>query len=113
MSKEKRFANKGVRRNKKPLQNIIYKVEPNQILRSDISKEQLEIFKEKYFLNDKVGFVRISWKLHKENENVWNWSSKMTLAVLKERLSQKQWSKLCQGRAFEFTVQRRINKKNV
>lgn len=107
----KEHANKGVRRNKKPLQNILFKIEPNIRLRSNLTIEEETKFKDKFYLNDKLGYVRINWKY--ERDNMWYWSASLTLKKLKEYLTNKQWSKLCQGKTFEFTQQRRVNKKNI
>ena len=89
MSK-KYFANKGVKRNKKPLQNIIYKVEE---IKSD------------YIL---------SWQYEKDYNkfNIFNWHGPITSEELKILLGQEQWGKFTQGKR-RFISQRRINGKNI
>lgn len=109
--KSKKYANKGVNRNKKPLQNIMYKVKPNIALKDTISNDIKDRLTRDFYLNENVGYVEILWKYQKSS--TWGWSADLTLKLLKEKLNNKQWSKLCQCKTFEFTVQRRINKRNV
>lgn len=83
----KHNANKGVYRNKKPLQNIIYQFNPID--------------------NDKWELV---WNYERQSIN--NWHGLLTLDQVKELLTPNQWSKFRQGET-RFIKQRRINGKNV
>lgn len=98
-------ANKGVRRNKKPLKNLVYEVEVNQ-LKSDVeNKEQYD----KYKFKDE-GYLVLLWKY--EGSSIRNWHGFVTPQYLKELLGEKQWAKFCEGKR-QFVKQRRINGKNI
>lgn len=90
MEKNKYFANKGLKRNKKPLKNIIYKFE------SPLYNEAI------YYCY---------WKYQSINM-IWISKGVMTEDEIKEIIGEKQWSKFCQGKR-EFIIQRRINNKNI
>lgn len=104
LGKEKYFANKGVKRNKRPLQNIKYKIELTTLT------EGFEPSKyEKYKFKD-LGVMNLYWTF--EKEDFWCWHGLITIDQLKELIGQKQYGKFCQGKR-EFIIQRRINKKNL
>lgn len=108
-SKTKYFANRGVERNKKPIANLIYKVEIIQ-LKEGADASQFE----KYKFKD-LGYLTLLWtkrKADKNGEFQWNWHGYITVNELKERIGQKQYCKFCQGKR-EFIIQRRFNGKNV
>lgn len=96
--KGKIFANRGIPRNKKPLQNIIFwitehDVEPN--LGKDVE----------YYLE---------WQYEKlyKRYPMKNFSGRIELDYLRKFLSEKQWMKFRNGER-EFIIQRRINGKNI
>ena len=84
----KYYANRGVERNKKPLQNIVVSFE----------------------LNEKTGYWRYLWKY--QSDHLFNFHGMVEESFIKQLLSQKQWSDFRQGRR-EFIIQRKINGKNV
>lgn len=84
----KYFANKGVKRNKKPLQNIVIKLEKNI----------------------KTGYYSLLWRVQKID--TFNYHGMVDELYIKELLGIKQYSKFKQGKT-EFIIQRRINKKNI
>lgn len=112
MEKSKIYKNKGVERNKKPLQNIIYLidiVEANPLW--DVAK-----------LNDyaKYKFKDLGYCiLYSGLQRNFNQFGKSGLDChlfcepdkIKELLGEKQWSKFCSGKR-EFIIQRRIDGKN-
>lgn len=105
----KYFANRGVKRNKTPLSNIIYKIEISQ-LKDDMDITQFEKFKFK-----DLGYLTLLWtksKADKNGEFQWNWHGFITIDELKERIGENQYCKFCQGKR-EFIIQRRINGKNI
>jgi len=111
MAKDKYYANRGVERNKTPLQNIIIIVEVKPI-RSDVSEEtRLEY--EKYKFKD-LGYI--TWSSGRERDynkyQFIGWHGFITPEDLKNRLGDKQWAKFCQGKR-EFIIQRRIDGKNI
>jgi hypothetical protein len=95
------YANKGVKRNKKPLQNIVYKVK--LVDKNLFDNYQDCIFKESYL-------IELKWKY--ERESLFNFHGIIHPNLLKEKLTQKQWNKFCQGET-TFIIQRRINKNNI
>lgn len=103
MSKDKYYANKGVARNKKPLQNIIIKTKLVE-LPEGFNLDDYVDFKFK-----DLGYITYSKKLERSNIN--NWYGLIKPTDLKELLGEKQWSKFCQGKR-EFIIQRRENNKN-
>lgn len=102
--KSKIYANKGVNRNKKPLKNLIYKVEVVQ-LKNDANTEDYSQYKFK----DK-GYLVLRSGLQSKTTMAWN--GFITPLELKELLGEKQWAKFCNGKR-EFIIQRRINGKNI
>lgn len=104
----KQHANKGVARNKKPLQNIVYIIELSQ-LKEGIDPERFE----QYRFKDK-GYIVLKWQLeHAYNrDDSANWHGFITPDELKELIGVKQWSKFCNGKR-EFVNQRRIDGKNI
>jgi len=103
-------ANKGVRRNKKPLQNMVYRVQV--ISDSDLNCETN--------LNENtiygVGKVRVTLSLQRQRLNYW--SPSYTLNLIKGVASDKQFAKLLNALRsglveYDVIVQRRIDGKNV
>jgi hypothetical protein len=109
--KNKYYANIGVERNKKPLQNIIIIVEVKP-MRNDVSEETKSEY-EKYKFKD-LGYI--TWSSGREQEynkhNFIGWHGFITPEDLKLRLGEKQWAKFCQGKR-KFVIQRRIDGKNI
>lgn len=106
----KEHANKGVERNKKPLQNIIYKVDVSQL--KNKSEDNLEKM-DKYRFKDE-GYLVLSWGYEKNinKGDSFFWHGFITPDFLEELIGSKQWSKFCGGKR-EFTIQRRIDGKNI
>lgn len=88
--KDKVFANRGIPRNKKPLQNIIFW----------ITEKETEIYLEWQYE-----------KLYNQYPQK-NFSGKIDEMYLKNWLSEKQWMKFRNGER-EFIIQRRVNGKNI
>lgn len=109
LGKSKYFANRGVKRHKHPIANIVYKIEISQ-LKDDTDITQFE----KYKFKD-LGYLTLLWTKHKADKNgefQWNWHGFITVDELKERIGEKQYCKFCQGKR-EFIIQRRVNGTNV
>lgn len=87
-------ANRGVARNKKPLQNILYKIDDHQV--GETTQHIL------YWAYEK-DFYRYS---------TWFWHGIVSPEQIKGRLSTNQWSKFRQG-VRRFVVQRRIDGHNI
>lgn len=107
--KGKIIANRGVKRNKKPLQNIYYKIE---ILTPKDPTNPVPNY-EQYKFKD-LGYLRLYWQYEKnknKNEPVYLHGF-ITPEYLKSRLTPNQWSKFCQGER-EFVIQRRIDGNNI
>ena len=102
--KSKYYANRGVERNKKPLKNIVYKVEVIQ-LENGANGEDYEKYKFK-----EEGYLSLLWGY--QSEKTRNWHGFITPSELKEHIGEKQWAKFCNGKR-EFIIQRRINGGNV
>jgi len=100
----KRYKNKGVRRNKKPLKNIIYKVEVIQ-LKDPTDYERYEQYKFK-----DEGYLVLSYQY--QNDSAMLSHGFITVEYLRELIGEKQYSKFCQGKR-EFIIQRRIDNKNI
>ena len=98
----KQYANKGVRCNKKPLKNIVYKVLVTQILNPSTYMEQFR-FKD-------LGWLLLHWKY--ENDRIWCQHGFITIDYLKQLIGERQYAKFCQGKR-EFIIQRRVNNKNL
>jgi len=96
------FANKGVKRNKYPLNNIRYKIDI-------ISLEGVDDKLKKYKFKD-LGYLVLYW--NKSKDDIWKYHGFITVSELKNKIGDKQYSKFCQGKR-EFIIQRRINKKNI
>lgn len=120
--KEIYYKNRGVERNKKPLQNIHYKVTVHDIdldvLSQNLTADSVNEFLEKYQITtDK--YIRVYSSLNSPaKRGAWGWNSRRTVSFMKEILTQKQWQKFMrkvgQGETeYVFTVQRRVNGKNV
>jgi hypothetical protein len=84
------FANRGVARNKRPLQNILLKFE------------------------EKAGKFCMLWAYEREHHRNggWNFHGVVTEEQIKARLSPRQWSKFRQGER-EFVRQRRVDGHNI
>ena len=105
--KETFYANRGVERNKTPLKNIIYKVDVIQLK----NPEDIENY-QKYMFKD-LGYLYLLWRYDTKSQlDILNIHGLVTPDELKQRIGEKQWSKLCQGKR-EFTIQRRIDGKNI
>lgn len=105
----KEHANRGVERNKKPLQNIVYLVEFSRIKPEAVTPDY-----DKYKFKE-LGYLTLSWQMEKQynkEPNCMNWHGLITPEELKERLGDKQWGKFCQGKRL-FIMQRRIDGKNI
>lgn len=107
----KYFANRGVERNKTPLQNIIIKVEV-KFMRKDLSEEDLLKY-EKYKFKE-LGYIQWSSGLERDynKHQLIGWHGFITPEDLKNKLGKTQWSKFCQGKR-EFIIQRRVDGKNI
>lgn len=105
---EKYYANRGVERNKKPLQNIIYKIE---ISTSDSISDKEGYNKYKF---KELGYLHLSWQYEKtyNRDKYMNWHGFITPEDLKEKLGNTQWSKFCQGKRI-FIIQRRVDGNNI
>lgn len=84
-------ANRGVPRNKRPLQNIAYK-----------------------FTDAPSGGYHMRWAYERQlnKYGVWNFHGAVTVDEIKAILSVNQWSKFRQG-VRQFTVQRRVDGRNI
>ena len=109
LGKEKYFANRGLKRNKRPIANLIYKIDVCQ-LKNDNDLDKYEQYKFK-----DLGYLVLYWTKHKADKNgefMWSWHGFITVAELKERIGENQYKKFCEGKR-EFIIQRRVNKKNL
>jgi hypothetical protein len=125
----KHHANKGVKRNKKPLKNITYFVEIRQILdhtqrrmdnaKDDASKKYWEDWFndiQKFRYDD--GYIMVTYKYQGSDIRFQYYGPSSdghplcTPDDLKTLLGDKQWSKFRQGKR-EFIIQRRIDGKNI
>ena len=114
MAEDKYYANRGVERNKKPLQNIVYMIELSDLHRSKDTQEEKEKQYGKYKFKD-LGYLVLNWQYEKDlnkTRSHWNWHGFITPEDLKKKLGDKQWAKFCQGKR-EFVIQRRVDGKNV
>ena len=109
MDKGKIYANKGVARNKKPLQNIVIVVELNALKENVKDKASFD----KYKFKD-LGYITCFSGLEKDyNRDIGiSWLGFLTPDELKLRLGDKQWTKFCNGKR-KFIIQRRVDGKNV
>lgn len=106
--RDKRFANRGVRRNKKPLKNIEYWIKFQQ-LKEDVNVEEYESF-----LFEGKGYIVLRWRLqNNKNPFPWNFHGFVTKDYVKQRLTTKQYSDFCQGKRYKFIIQRRVDGKNI
>lgn len=109
--RSKEFANKGVKRNKTPLQNIVIEIRIVEI-KEDTYLNIIETL-EKYKYKD-LGYL--VW--YSDYEKDYNGVScrfchgYITPEELKEKLGVKQWMKFCNGKR-KFIIQRRINHNNI
>jgi hypothetical protein len=102
--KETYFKNRGVKRNKRPLKNIVYMIDVNPVIK-DMSEKY-----DKYKFKD-LGYLVLTWKYDEKNSfNFFH--GFIEPEKLKELIGEKQWNKFCQGKR-EFIIQRRIDGKNI
>lgn len=99
------YANRGVKRNQRPLKNIVYVVEVHQ-LKPDADLAYFEKFKYK-----DEGYLVLNW-YYESKDPIWNFHGFVTTDDLKERLGLKQWKKFGEGKR-TFIIQRRIDGKNI
>lgn len=103
----KYYANKGVKRNKKPLRNIVYRVtvKDTKTLSSeaDLTEYTQYIFKDE-------GILILEWNYEGDGMNYWY--GLITPDKLKELIGNNQWGKFCQGKRV-FINQRRVDGKNI
>ncbi len=104
----KYYANRGLERNKKPLQNIVYTVEIKQL------KEDADL---SYYLKYKFkeeGYLVLKWQYEKDLNKYgsMNFHGCITPDDLRELLGPKQWAKFCSGKRL-FIIQRRENGINI
>lgn len=106
-------ANSGIKRNKKPLQNIVYRV----VILNELKDCNLDspLNKSEEFLLKDTGYLVLYSQYEKQLDikpNTWNFHGFITPDKLKEILGLKQWSKFRQGQRI-FTIQRRNDGKNL
>lgn len=99
------YANRGVKRNKRPLKNIVYVIEVSQ-LKPDADLNYFEKFKYK-----DEGYLVLNWH-YETKDPIYYFHGFVTPDDLKERLGDKQWKKFGEGKR-TFIIQRRINGKNI
>lgn len=104
MEKNKAYANRGVNRHKKPLQNMVYSVR----IKPEIEGGNKEEY-EQYRFKD-LGYLLLNWKYEKETQNCFH--GYITVEKLKSLIGAKQYDKFCQGKR-EFIIQRRVNGGNI
>jgi len=106
----KYYPNKGVPRNKKPLQNYIIRV---KVVTLDKLFEHSEESYQPFMFKDQ-GYLIWSSGLEKNynKHSLIVWHGLITPEDLKTKLGEKQWAKFCQGKR-EFIIQRRIDGKNI
>lgn len=95
-------ANRGITRNKKPLRNVVYKIDlvvPKVIVPGV----------EQYFFKG-LGCLLLKWKY--QQDVIFKIDGFISPLKLKQLLGETQYSKFCQGKR-EFISQRRINGKNI
>lgn len=110
----KYFANRGVERNKRPLQNIVYKVSISDLAKSKLSENE-KIDKYGKYLFKNLGYLWLDWQYEKDYNKSPNSMISfgfITPDELKSKLGEKQWAKFCQGKR-EFIIQRRVDGKNI
>jgi len=106
----KEFANKGVKRNKTPLQNIVIEIRVGKFKEDNYS--DIVKFLEKYKYKD-LGYLVWFSDYKKDYNGVYCrfCHGYITPEELKEKLGVKQWMKFCNGKR-KFIIQRRVNHKN-
>jgi hypothetical protein len=105
----KKFANRGVERNKKPLSNIVYDIEVVDVK----SMRDGGIGYEQYLFKN-VGYLVLHWCYEhslKHDHNL-NWHGFITVDELKKRIGDKQYAKFCEGKR-RFIIQRRVDGHNI
>lgn len=107
--RSKFFANRGVARNKKPLQNKLYWVHflPLEKVRSKMNN----LCERRVFKNLFLGGVEWAYEQDFNQHGRSFHDLHISVASLKRRLGLKQWAKLCNGKRF-FILQRRFDHKN-
>lgn len=114
MKATKYYANRGVARNKKPLQNILYRVTIISKLRDGISQDLIDDYTVKYGIAGK--WLDITWGYEKTPLYFKDYT--ITTDILKSRVSIKAWSKFINkinagATEYTFVIQRRVNNKNI
>lgn len=99
------YANRGVKRNKRPLKNIVYVVEVSQ-LKPGADLEYFEKFKYK-----EEGYLVLNWYYESKDPMI-NFHGFITPDDLKKLIGDEQWRKFGLGKR-KFVVQRRVNGKNI
>lgn len=105
------YANKGVERNKKPLKNIVYEISISRYLIAITPPTEEETARHNSCFFKDQGFLSLSW-WYQTDPNIKFYHGLIPVEELKEKLSEKQWAKFCQGKR-EFVIQRRINGANI
>lgn len=99
------YANRGVKRNQRPLKNIVYIVELSQ-LKPDSNLVDFEKYKYK-----EEGYLTLTW-YYESKDPMYNWYGFITPDDLKNLLGTEQWRKFGMGKR-QFIKQRRVNGKNI
>lgn len=99
------YANRGVKRNRRPLKNIVYLVDVVQ-LKSDTNPEYYEKFKYK-----EEGYLVLNWYYESKDPMI-NFHGFITPDDLKKLLDVEQCRKFGMGKR-KFIIQRRVNGKNI
>lgn len=110
---DKNYANRGVERNKKPLKNIVYQIEvkPLSSFRKDVQDDPKFVEDYAKYKFKEEGYIILKSGLQGKYD-IMGWNGFRTPEYIKELLSEKQWSKFCQGKR-EFIIQRRIDGNNI
>ena len=113
--KDKSIANLGVPRNKKPLQNIYYKVDIVEKLDlSNLVEPEIMVLNFEKYKFKELGYLSLYWCYERE-KNIGRslcWHGFITPDELKLKIGQTQWAKFCNGKR-EFVVQRRFSGNNI
>jgi hypothetical protein len=111
-------ANFGVKRNKKPLQNLVYKIEvmTEEEMWLDF-RESDEVFEERFseykFSEGTYAVLKYQYEKNlNERPNIWNSKGFITEKDLRIKLEGNNWSRFRQGQRI-FTIQRRKDGKNL
>ncbi len=108
MEIEKVHKNRGKERNKKPLKNIIYRIDLMKELKAGGTGDPKY---DQYKFKDE-GYMVLYWHYDEKNP-IRKQHGFITPTKFKEMIGEKQWSKFCGEGKREFVIQRRINGKNI